>query len=136
MEKRVLPVLHKEDNKLCEILNQKCKRWHPWMRSSGKDLSKNVKTIADCMIALNDGLKVCIVNGKNTNIWKDPWIGTIPLEIWPTFINVKELEKHEMVFELIKDKKWNADVLNNCFRRSLKNLIEEGCINEEEIKKG
>ncbi|WOL01675.1 hypothetical protein Cni_G10392 [Canna indica] len=134
MTERVLPLLNKENRKWCEMLNHQCKRWHPWMKVSGKDLSKNGKAIAGCLATLKDGLKICIGNGKNTNLWRDPWISIVPLSIWPTFIDVEELEKYAMVDELIKDRGWNDELLDTCFGNGLRRLIEECSINVAEGK--
>ncbi|WOK96036.1 NAD(P)H:quinone oxidoreductase [Canna indica] len=68
------------------------------MDKSEKKLSWCGKAIGDNLHVLKDGLKICIENGKEVNLWNDPWIDVTPLRLWPTFINVEELKKFEMVY--------------------------------------
>ncbi|WOL01959.1 ribonuclease H protein [Canna indica] len=55
----------------------------------GKPKSWTVKGILAALYGLREGLKIKIGNGNSTNIWSDPWIVCMPLNRWPTFINVE-----------------------------------------------
>ncbi|WOL05405.1 hypothetical protein Cni_G14133 [Canna indica] len=131
MAKRVFPLLNKEGNSWCQILNcQKTKR-HPWMERRGKDISWNGKVIVENLKCLRKGIKKCVGNGKETAIWTDPWIVIVPLKCWPTYINVIELEKLEMDSDLIEGFRWESEILNSCFGKKLIHKIEGINVDEE-----
>ncbi|WOL04582.1 hypothetical protein Cni_G13303 [Canna indica] len=79
MAKRILLILNREENVWCNLMNEKCKRWSPWMQCKGKDLIRNGRIIANNMTRLKDGLKVAIGNGIGTNTWNTPWITCLSL---------------------------------------------------------
>ncbi|WOK98725.1 hypothetical protein Cni_G07437 [Canna indica] len=115
MSKRLLPPLNKDDSSWCRILNNQKTKWHPWMDSKGKDQSWYGKAIAENLKCLRDGFKKCVGNGRETTMWTDPWIEFIPLKLWPTYINVSELEKLEVVNEMIEGvSKFTGTEINKC----------------------
>ncbi|WOL16243.1 hypothetical protein Cni_G25030 [Canna indica] len=65
MAKRILPIMNKENHVWYNLLNEKCSRWHPWMKCKGKDLTWNGKIIAESMSILKDGLKIAIGDGRD-----------------------------------------------------------------------
>ncbi|WOL19715.1 hypothetical protein Cni_G28517 [Canna indica] len=83
------------------------------------------------MCGLKDELKKCIKNEKDTDAWNDPWIDTIPISLWPTFINVEALVKIVMVCELIDNDSWKNDMIETYFGKELVSKIENITISKE-----
>ncbi|WOK98064.1 hypothetical protein Cni_G06774 [Canna indica] len=131
MSKRILPLLNKEDSSWCKILNSQKSRWHPWVGSMGNDQSRNGKAMAENLKCLRGGIKKCVANGKDTDIWADPWIDTVPLYFWPTYINVVEVDKLGKVNELIMGFGWKEDILERCFGKELIKIIVEMNVKED-----
>ncbi|WOL13133.1 hypothetical protein Cni_G21902 [Canna indica] len=80
---------------------------------------------------LKEGFAMNVANGKKTSLWNDPWLKTIPLCKWPTYINVEEFEKFGLVSELIERNGWNKEKIKKCFDESLGERIAVIQLNEE-----
>ncbi|WOK97948.1 hypothetical protein Cni_G06656 [Canna indica] len=105
--KILLALLNKKNVSWATLLNQRYKSIHPWTKNYGKNKNWAVKGIFTAMFMLRDGLKKRIGNGCETNVWSDPWIECLPLERWPTFINMEMINEVHKVSDLINDKEWN-----------------------------
>ncbi|WOL08423.1 hypothetical protein Cni_G17176 [Canna indica] len=129
--KRVLPVLNKDDVLWVKFLNAKYKNMHPWLETESKGISWNIKALISGMVAVREGPRMVIGDGKVASVWNDPWFSEIPLRWWPTYANVNELAKYETVSELFREGKWNMDLLSQCFDLSLCRRIEDIWIDTE-----
>ncbi|WOL20225.1 hypothetical protein Cni_G29029 [Canna indica] len=92
--KRLLPLLNEDDSNWSKIYKEKYGALHPW-RSWGEKKRKTdqARMVSKCVSNLKDGLRISMKDGKKTSIWKDPWLSSISIGNWPTFINVIELER-------------------------------------------
>ncbi|WOL08422.1 hypothetical protein Cni_G17175 [Canna indica] len=84
------------------------------------------------MLKLRYGLRKKIENGKNTDMWTEPWLCNLPLSKWITYINPNELDKFKKVNELTSEGMRNVNVLENCFGSLLIQRIVAILIDENE----
>ncbi|WOL20595.1 hypothetical protein Cni_G29400 [Canna indica] len=119
MAKRVLPLLNDEGSIWSNFNKDKYKAFHPWEVCRRKHKFEQAKVIFKCMENVREGICIKIANGKNTDIWLDPWIDAIPLSHWPTLVDPKELEKYSKVEELFSDDGWKMEKLHRCFNSEL-----------------
>ncbi|WOK98704.1 ribonuclease H protein [Canna indica] len=103
LAKRLLPILNNESSNWVRLMKAKYGVAHPWKNKYGFDGSWSMKSIANCMLALRGGLRKTLGNGKQTNVWDDLWLDQVPLSVWPTFLDVKELSKYNLVSDLIEN---------------------------------
>ncbi|PKA58228.1 Putative ribonuclease H protein [Apostasia shenzhenica] len=64
-----------------------------------------------------------IATGVSVSIWKDPWISTIPLCKWPTYINSNPGDLVSTVADLLNENTWNLTRLQQLFGVDLINRI-------------
>ncbi|WOL10078.1 DNA-directed primase/polymerase protein isoform X6 [Canna indica] len=117
--KRILPLLNSNDSMWTSLLLNKYGKLHPWGGEKSKQISWNMRSVIKSMEALKEGFRMKVENGKKAEIWNDPWIGELPLNIWPTYINVVELEKFSMVSELMENEAWCMSIIEKCFSEIL-----------------
>ncbi|WOK98613.1 ribonuclease H protein [Canna indica] len=86
---------------------------------SSKKISWNGKAIMNGMVALRDGLRISISGGREANLWTDSWIDSIPLNLWPTYIDVRGLEIYKKVSDLIENNAWNEKRLYEFFGKDI-----------------
>nr|CAD1829965.1 unnamed protein product [Ananas comosus var. bracteatus] len=67
------------------------------------------------MHVIRDGMYKLIGDGKDTTIWDDPWIFSIPLSWKPTYINMNVPFGKKKVARLIRAGNWNYDRLVEWF---------------------
>ncbi|WOL00657.1 hypothetical protein Cni_G09370 [Canna indica] len=123
--KRLLPLLNKKNVSWATLLNQRYQSIHPWTDDYGRSKNWAVKGIFTAMFMLREGLKKRIGNGSETNVWSDPWIECLPLERWPTFINMEKINEVHNVGNLINDKEWNLVLIKQVFGEELvKSIVQ------------
>lgn len=77
------------------------------------------------------GFKRCIGSDWNTKVWTEPWIDVMPLNHWPTYVNVDFVSSLSSVADLTDENEWNLDKLNVGFhpilvKRILGNMLSQG----------
>ncbi|WOL17243.1 lipid transfer-like protein VAS isoform X3 [Canna indica] len=108
VEKSKLIQIQKKEKKLetWAGLFNRVRREEEWKSSTGlKEKIGNIQANARGSVFINDkdiqrvslrdGLRRSMGDEKKTSIWDDPWLGSIPLCKWLTFLNVEELQKFE-----------------------------------------
>ncbi|WOK97483.1 hypothetical protein Cni_G06191 [Canna indica] len=123
--KRILPLLNRKNISWVNLLRLKHADIHPWNNASDMSKSRATKGLFIALCKLREGLKICIGNGQSTNIWKDPWIDCIPIEKWPTFINVNRMNEVSKVCDLIHNKYWNWPLIRQMFGEEPVNSISQ-----------
>ncbi|WOL01220.1 hypothetical protein Cni_G09934 [Canna indica] len=111
--KRILPFLNKEKCLWIKFLIDKYKDYHPWFCDSNKKFSWAFKCIHEAIQHLKEGLRKRVGNGANINIW--PWFSDIPINKWPTYINIELLPNFTKVKDLMLNKEWNYESILNLF---------------------
>ncbi|WOK93204.1 hypothetical protein Cni_G01898 [Canna indica] len=134
MAKRLLPLLNKEKDLWCRLYGSKYGEIHPWMKREVRKGIYQFKEIRKGLKALRGGILKQIGNGTETKIWNDPWITVIPLKHWPTYINIKELEKYSTVSQLLINNEWRNEVIEKCFDSILTERIQ--CIHTDICLRG
>ncbi|WOL01490.1 hypothetical protein Cni_G10206 [Canna indica] len=82
-----------------------------------KKKGAKARTIYNSMKEVRERMRKCIGDGKDIELWWDPWLSEIPLNIWPTYINNSELIKYEKVNELVNGSDWNWITVDKCFEQ-------------------
>ncbi|WOL10286.1 hypothetical protein Cni_G19041 [Canna indica] len=123
MARRVLPILNMEEKFWSSLIVKKYGCLHPWVEVKNSKLSWSMKAITNCMNSIRDAPKKKVENGKDTDVWVDPWIGELPLCKWPTLINVAALIGVTKVCELISDIDWEESSIDVCFVSPLSQVV-------------
>lgn len=66
-------------------------------------------------MSIRRGLRRTMVDGTSTLISTYPWIDSIPISMWPTFVNTDLISNLQMVSELLLNGFWDFLLLSNCF---------------------
>ncbi|WOL16750.1 hypothetical protein Cni_G25538 [Canna indica] len=101
MAKRILPLLNEESVGWVRLYKAKYGSSHPWGETNRRRTSEQYRVVLNCLANIREGLGIRIANGKKTKVWEDPWLFDIPLNVWPTFIDISELRKFDKVAELL-----------------------------------
>ncbi|WOL20299.1 hypothetical protein Cni_G29103 [Canna indica] len=80
--KRILQILNNKDQIWSKLINVRYTGLHPWRADKRGRVCWTTKAIINAMEILRDGLKIKIGDGRNANIWQDPWIESLPLVKW------------------------------------------------------
>ncbi|WOL07227.1 hypothetical protein Cni_G15965 [Canna indica] len=77
-----------------------------------------------CEAKLKLGLAKKIGNGVDTDIMGDPWIGNIPFNWWPTYIDTHKIQSFKSILELTINREWNNSLIAEIFGPPLKERIQ------------
>ncbi|WOK97051.1 hypothetical protein Cni_G05759 [Canna indica] len=113
--KRILPFLNKERNIWSKMLLNKYDGYHPWYPKSNKSFSRSFKCIHNAIQMLKEGLRVRIGNGTRVDMWKDPWLSNLPINLWSTYLNMEIISRFNRVSQLIKNNSWDYDSILDLF---------------------
>ncbi|WOL20343.1 hypothetical protein Cni_G29148 [Canna indica] len=123
MARRVLPILNMEEKFWASLIVKKYGCIHPWVEAKRSKLSWNMKAITNCMYSLREWPRKKVENGKDTDIWVDPWLGELPICKWPTYINVAALNGVTKVSEMISNNGWEGNIIDVCFGSALSQVV-------------
>ncbi|WOL04831.1 hypothetical protein Cni_G13553 [Canna indica] len=110
------------------------KNYHPWAHWNYSKNSWSFKGLHKKIQLLKEGLQMRVGNDEDISISRDPWISTIPLDKWPTFVNHVKVCRYEKLSELFLDKEWNCQLLHDLFGDELVHLICQIYVPAQNVK--
>ncbi|WOL01302.1 hypothetical protein Cni_G10018 [Canna indica] len=108
--KRILLFLNKEKHLWSRILRAKYGNYHPWTFNR-KNISWSFKGLHEAISCMREGLRIRIGDGTKVDILNDPWLSNIPINKWPTFINMEMQNKFQKVCQLMEKGDWNHELI-------------------------
>lgn len=116
MAKKVLHMINNANTPWVRLAIARYGQPHPWY---GKKVYKNSswtwRLLITSLKEIRGGLIKVVSNGHDTNVWQDPWIFCLPIDKWPTYINMNMRLAVTNVSDMISVGNWNFDLISALF---------------------
>lgn len=117
--KNVLAILNKDDKLWIQIVNHKYGNLDIWNPSTHYKASWFFRMLHKTALNLRANFRINVCNPNTTRFLDDPWLFNIPINRWPTFINMDLPIENFSVSDFLSNNVLNLQNLTFCLSKDL-----------------
>lgn len=119
MAKNIFGLLNSDNKIWVYILKTKYGDWNVWNMGHFSHTSWFFKSVCKITEVLKTNFKISARNPLSLDLWKDPCIMDIPINMKPTYINMDIIHENLSFVDLISHDTFDIDALVNIFSSNL-----------------